>query len=788
MGKVILLAGSNFRKNRGTSIGLFLLMTIAACLIGIVLLVIMDAYPLAGREAERLNAGDGYFRIDGDIDGIDADYVNDLIGEDVSDFVIYRSLAFNTANVPFGDGKTACNILVDNKDAFSRTVDRTEIITEDTSISGAYLYLPYQFYTSGGYNIGDTYSFTLGGADYDLSVRGFINVTYYGCNNNGEYKFIFDDKSFDAIWDRESAEHETVVINYALKENVNAGSFKIRTGNEILKKSPGANVTSQLLSEVLFNKTFMALIIAISFLIVTVILVLVVTLMLANSISGYIRENMKTVGALKAIGYTGKDIRASLYIWFAGLAVIGGVLGSTMSYLVMPVVAPIITGQMGLPYNVSFSALASIVPVVFIIGFALLVTCLSSGRIGKIQPIIALREGMESHNFRKNRVPLDRTSLSLNMSLAAKTFFMNMKQNVITFIVTGFLVFACVIGLLMYENFNRNLKVEILTFETTAGTVSVSRDMADDVRTYLEDRDDVENIREIMNLYFNYNDEDKLIVYLIDDADKLNNKSICYKGRMPVYDNEIMISGKFASNYGFDVGDEITLDYGDSSFTYLISGLMQSCNNGGKESTITFDGAKHMTDTSVLPAWYWFDLANEGDDNAAYTNIVLDDVKEKFGDDNVSVLNFYETIDGAATTFKSIAVMMLALMIVISFIIIVLVFWLLVKALIYSKRKDYGIYKALGYTSGNLMLQTAASFMPSVILSVVVFSIISYFAANPYMQTIMGIFGLMKCDFDIPVVGVVMIGAAFTVFAFISAMWQSGRIRNIECYDMLIGE
>ena len=49
MEKTILLAKSNFRKNRGTSVGLFLLMFMAAMLVGVSLLIFLDAYPTAAK-------------------------------------------------------------------------------------------------------------------------------------------------------------------------------------------------------------------------------------------------------------------------------------------------------------------------------------------------------------------------------------------------------------------------------------------------------------------------------------------------------------------------------------------------------------------------------------------------------------------------------------------------------------------------------------------------------------------------------------------------------------------
>ena len=72
-----------------------------------------------------------------------------------------------------------------------------------------------------------------------------------------------------------------------------------------------------------------------------------------------------------------------------------------------------------------------------------------------------------------------------------------------------------------------------------------------------------------MNVY--YNDEESLFCYIVKDLSKMNNTNLCYKGRLPEFDNEIAVSGSFAKAYGFDIGDEIKIDYGDNSFNYLIT-------------------------------------------------------------------------------------------------------------------------------------------------------------------------------------------------------------------------
>ena len=783
MEKTILLAKSNFRKNKGTSIGLFLLMFMAAMLVGVSLLIFLDAYPTAAKEAKRLDAGDGYLWIGEDLRGIDDDFIEGLLGEDTEKYETYRCLGYSNVSLPFGNGNVAPGLIVYNSAAFETKINRTEIVKEDTGITEGYIYLPYQFNTSGGYELGDTYTFELLGKKYSFGVRGFINTTYFGCNNTGNYEFILDDKSYDELFERDGSVAETIIISFKLKEDVNPGSFRIRVGNDVLSRNPGALALAALLPDTISNKTFLSLILAVSFLIITIIIVVVIALMLSNSIANYIRENMKTIGALKAIGYTGRDIIGSLFALFITLSCIGSLIGAGLSYTLMPIMTKIIVGQMGVPYTISFNAICSIIPVVFVVLFTFFVTLIAAGKIRKIHPIVALREGVENHNFKRNHIRLDKSVFGINISLALKSLFTNMKQNTITFFVTGLLMFVCVVALLMYENFSRNPKLGILTFETCGGVVAFDYETKEDALKFLEARNDVSNIRSMIMLNLNYNNEDRLVTYIFDDVSKMNNKEVCYKGRLPEYDNEIAVSGRFAKQYGYAIGDEVKLDYGSKKHSYLITGLVQTCNNSGKEAVMSEKAAEHLIDFEYSPAYYWFDC-----DDAKASQKILDEALEKYGNHVVSAMNFFDTLEGNMTTFKDISTLMLVLLCSISAVVIVLILYLLIKAFIYNKRRDYGIYKAIGYTSGSLVLQTALSFMPSIVFAAAVFSVASYYAANPYMSMVMRSFGLMKCNFDIPVPGVIIIAIGMVTVAFIFALIQSGKVRKIESYQMLIGE
>ena len=783
MNKVWLLTKSHFRKNKATGIGLFFLMILAAMLICSSFLLFTDVYPTVEREAGRLDAGDGFLRLTTDLTGIDDEVIEKLMDGDVTGYEAYHSLCYKSISVPFGNGKVVMNVQLNDSEAFHKKMARTEVVIEDESIKENYVYLPYQFYTSKSYAIGDTYSIELCGKKYDFTVKGFTNNTYFGCNNNGTYEFITDDATYAEIFERDAATQEGIIVTYALKDGVKQSKFSIRVANDLLKYNSNCYINNISLSSTITGRTFMSLIIAVSFLSVSILVLLVIIMMLINSISNYIKENMQTIGALKAIGYTSGNIKASLFLMFGVLGVTGSAIGVGLSYIIMPILADFVVVQMGVPFKVHFNALPTVAAFCIVVFYILIVTILSVRKIKTIDPIIALRDGLKAHNFKKNRVRLDRSSLGLNASLALKTMFGNMRQNVITFIVTGVIVFLCVIALLMFENFNRNPKLDMLSFELCSGVVGVDYEKKDEVLDYLKERSDITNVRNIMNNYFYYNDEDKLWAYILDDPSLLKNKHVVYDGRFPEYDNEIAISGKFAKEYGLQIGDEIELEYGDESAKYLITGLIQTTNNDGREALMSVKAAEQVMDFTYAPAFYHFDCEDK-----EISQKVLDDCTEEYGDHIVSVMNFWENIEGSMTTFKSIASLMLVLVCAISAAVILLVLFLLIKSFLYGKRKDYGICKAIGYTSKNLMLQTALSFMPPIILSVLIFSVGSYFGANPYMNIMMSSFGIMKADFTVPIPGVVIIGVGVVILAFIFAYFESRRIKKIEPYEMLIAE
>ena len=783
MTKERLLAGSHFRKNKGSSIGIFCLMLLASMLLSLAMILFTDTYPTAAKEADRLDGGDGMMYVSSETLKIDDAYLSDLL-EGAEEYELEKALYYPLINLPFGSSEMENTVKVCRMESMmAKTMARTEIAEEDSSISGDYIYLPYQFKTSGGYHVGDDYHFSISGENYDLKVKGFLNTVYGGCNNSGLYEICVSDEVYEKMLFRIGEAGESSFVVFKLKDDVKMGEFRIRVLNQLKTDDNLANVSLQPISMYISSRTFMSLIIAGSFLAVTILVVVVIILMIVNSIGNYVKENMKTIGALKAIGYTSRNIKGSVLMMFLALALIASVFGIAVSYLLAPAVSSVVIAQMGVPYSVSFSMIATITAFATVVLLTVLVTLLSLRRIKKIEPIVALREGVESHNFKTNPVKLDKSVFGLDASLSLKTMLHNKRQNIITFVVTGFMVFICVIALLMFENFNRNPKITLMMSETSDGAVVFDKDTWEEGYEFLSSQEGVSNIRRYHEDSIYVGQEDSLYLMVYEDPTRKNNTDVCYKGRLASHENEVNVSGKFAKQNGYKIGDEITLNLGGREYTYLISGFIQSLNNDGHEAIMSEEAASHILDLESMPTSFFFDTETD-----EQIDTILDACEAKFGEKMVTRINMLKSIEAGMITFKGIATLMLVMMCLISALVILLVLFLLIRSLVFSKRKDYGIYKAIGYTSRSLILQTAGSFMPTIILSVILFSVVSYFIANPYLQFIMINFGLMKCTFTIPIPGVVIIGVAMILLSFVIAVLQARRVRKIEPYQMLIAE
>ena len=409
--KSVLLAKSNIRKNKGLSFCILLLIMFASMFICLSFILSNEYSKSANKEAKRLNASNAYIFGSYDSASVDKYYIDQILDiPEVEEYEYSDVLSYQTT-VDFNGGNVTPVVLFGNNSTFDKKIGKTEILEENSSITENYIYLPNHIHTGGGFDIGDTYTLEYPNKTYTFTIRGYIHNIDAGSYNMNLYLFVVSDEMYNKILE-ENPTTKSFEVNINYKDDVDIDIINARLANKIYLEK-GASIGAHSLETTLSNRTFISMIFFVSFLLTAVVVILIVLLMIFNNISNYVKENMKNLGALKAIGYTSKDLRRSLLVQFGLITLISLIIGVILGHLFIGILTPMLVAQSGIPYTNKFSIVATLLTVAIIPAFVILITLLSSRKLKHIEPIVALRDGVASHSFKKNHAPLDKTKFPL---------------------------------------------------------------------------------------------------------------------------------------------------------------------------------------------------------------------------------------------------------------------------------------------------------------------------------------------------------------------------------------
>ena len=268
---------------------------------------------------------------------------------------------------------------------------------------------------------------------------------------------------------------------------------------------------------------------------------------------------------------------------------------------------------------------------------------------------------------------------------------------------------------------------------------------------------------------------------MCDDFAKVNNPDIVFDGRFPKFDNEIAVAGKYARERGLKIGDEMEITSNGRQASYLITGFTQITNYLGKDCLLTRAGYERLG--ALANASYYLNLSDG-------TNIdgFNAELKDRFGDGVNAVINARAAVDAGTGVYVTLMTVIVAAILALSAVIVAFVLYLLVRTTLNRKTRDYGIMKALGFTTGQLILQTALSFMPTTVVSAAVGLTLCGFIINPLTAVFLSGVGIIKCTFTVPVGFIAAAGMGLVLFAFAVLCLLSLRIKKITPRALLSGE
>ena len=511
-------------------------------------------------------------------------------------------------------------------------------------------------------------------------------------------------------------------------------------------------------------------------LIVAIISMIIIYFRITNSIE----QNIVNIGAIKALGYTSRQIRHSMIIEFTLTSIMAFIVGIVGSYLVIPTFEVMMRSQSAVVWSHPFDPLSFIITFILIIGTVVVVSSISTRNIKKLDPVIALRFGINDHSFKKNRAPIERTPGPLTWIMALKSLIGNTKQNIILFVVTlsigmvttfsAFIAYNCV--------YDPMQLYRLLNLETGDVMLQVSDD---DIGIYndLKDMPEVDEIWWVDNVNLSVEGYSVLGV-ITDDWSDVPDVNII-RGRSPIYDNEIALGGVIANTLGVGIGDEVTVSYGSVEKRYIITGIEQFSNQLGKDLSMTSDGARHLGYNAGI-SYYEVNVKDHSLENAKK---VVEKSDAMLGNKLYSYLNVVEALKAGDIQIIAIAAAMVFAMVLVSIVVIILSMNLLVKTLIIKKQKEIGIKKAIGFSSSQLRTELVLSMLPQITIGAVAGAVLGIMGSNNVLASLLEGVGVLRSNMTIfPWMGIAAVVFAVVV-SFVIIWIISARIKRISAYSLI---
>ncbi|MCR5148519.1 MAG: ABC transporter permease, partial [Eubacterium sp.] len=254
-----------------------------------------------------------------------------------------------------------------------------------------------------------------------------------------------------------------------------------------------------------------------------------------------------------------------------------------------------------------------------------------------------------------------------------------------------------------------------------------------------------------------------------------------YEGQMFREANEAVIGRLLAEKLDVKIGDEIEIECAGNRARFIVTGYQQSVINMGERVFISAEGLKRL---GLQPEFSGVRIRVEDATEEAVDD-VLSQAKEVLGESCTGVDNVYRYQRSGDNLIMFAATLLILLLIFVNIGIIFLVIKLLLKTVFIRKEKEFGIKKAVGFTSRQLRLQLALSLFPVSFIASIGGAILGFLLVNPLLSAVLSGFGIASADFLLVPALIFITIAVVGILVFGMTYLMSGRMKKISAYQLM---
>jgi len=529
-------------------------------------------------------------------------------------------------------------------------------------------------------------------------------------------------------------------------------------------------------------------------LVVSVILILIAFVVLRFTISFTLSEEFREIGVMKAIGIGNFRIRGLYLVKYIGLSVIGAAIGFALSFpfgkMLMSVFSKSIIMSDQNPFIINILCMVLVIAVIILFCYG------CTGRVRKMTPIDAIRNGQTGERFRKKSLmSLGRSKLSVTPFLALNDIVSSPRR-------------YSIISLTFFLCLSLMLILSATVFTMNSGSLAATFGQAD-CDIYLDSGIAMECMVE--------DGHEKLEKYLDEMEQTLAENGIpakCYQemvftlpvsfgenesnitiyhgtgttmdmyeytaGTAPQNTDEIAITRIAADKLNANIGDTVTIKTIDGEKEYIISAFFQGMNMHGNLIRLHSDEYINYIQASGAVS---MQITFTDDPDSKEIERRMEEIQRIFPDcENIETCA-EATADmlGVTETLGAVKSLVAMLTIVLSALITVL----MERSFIAKEQGEIALMKAIGILNGKIYAYHALRFLFVGIIAVIIGEIFAIPLTHLCIDPLFKMMGMeLAVDYVIdPVEMYLIFPVVILVTTTVSAFFTSIYTRKIKSSD-----
>jgi len=643
-----------------------------------------------------------------------------------------------------------------------------------------------------GIDVGDRLTIELNGVSREFVLADKIKDALFGSNQMAVTRYIISGEDFNCFLSAENTEgYYGGTLVYIYSSNIETALTQIKP----LVDNSALTMDRAFME---FSYIFDMIVVGI-LLVVSIILITIAFVVLRFTISFTLSEEFREIGVMKAIGIGNFKIRGLYLVKYMGLSIMGAAIGLFFSFpfggMLMSVSSQtIVVGNQS-------SILVNILCAVLVIAVILLFCYGCTGKVKKMTPIDAIRNGQTGERFRKKSVmSLGKSKLPAMPFLALNDIVSSPRR----YSIITLTFFLCLSLLLVLSATVSTMNSGGLA--TTFGWADcdiyldskiIAECMLEDGHEKLEKHlDDMERTLAENGIPAKCYQE---ILFTLPVAFGENESNICiYQGTgvaMDMYEytagtapqntDEIAITRIAADKLNANIGDTVTVKTIDGDREYIISAFFQSMNMQGSDMRLHCD--EYINYVQALGGNNTQIMFTDNPDSGEVKRRI-EEIQKIFPDyENIETCA-EATADMLGVTDTLAAVK--SLMVILTIVLAALITVLMERSFIAKEQGEIALMKAIGTRNGKIYVYHALRFAFVGMIAVIIGEIFALPLTHLCIDPIFKMMGMeLAVDYVINPVEMYLIFplvilATTTVSAFLTSLYtrkiKSSDTANIE--------